>query len=166
VPGGITQVNGVAWLDHEWFSSLLSSDVTGWDWLGANLADGSALMAFKVRGHGGSAIWAHAALRDASGRVTTFDPGQVDFIPLRTWRSPRTGTLYPVAETVKTGSTLWQLEPLLDDQEMDTRASTGVVYWEGAVTVKHAGQSVGRGYLELNGYQKSSALQSPAKAAR
>jgi predicted secreted hydrolase len=151
-PGGITQVSGMAWLDHEWFSTLLSADVAGWDWLGANLADGSALMAFKVHGHNGGAVWAHAALRDASGRITRFGLGQVDFTPLRTWRSPHTETLYPIAETVKTGSTTWQLEPLLDDQEMDTRDSTGEAYWEGAVTVRRAGQSVGRGYLELTGY--------------
>jgi predicted secreted hydrolase len=166
VPGGTTQVNGIAWLDHEWSSTLLSPDAAGWDWLGANLADGSALMAFKVRGRNGGAVWAHAALRDASGRITAFDPAQVDFIPLRTWRSPRTNTLYPVAETVKTGSVTWQLEPLLDDQEMDTRDSTGSAYWEGAVTVKRGDQNVGRGYLELTGYQKPFGLQNPAKAAR
>lgn len=165
-PGGITPVRGVAWLDHEWSSTLLSPDAAGWDWLGANLADGSALMAFKVRGRNGGAVWAHAALRDASGHVTAFDPAQVDFIPLRTWRSPRTNTLYPVAETVKTGSLTWQLEPLLDDQEMDTRDSTGSAYWEGAVTVTRDGRSVGRGYLELTGYQKPFGFQNPTKAAR
>ena len=159
-------MNGMAWLDHEWSSTLLSPDAAGWDWLGANLADGSALMAFKVRGRNGGAVWAHAALRDAAGRITAFGPAQVDFIPLRTWRSPRTNTLYPVAETVKTGSMTWQLEPLLDDQEMDTRDSTGSAYWEGAVTVKRAGRGIGRGYLELTGYQKPFGLPNPTKAAR
>jgi predicted secreted hydrolase len=161
-----TPVSGVAWLDHEWSSTLLSPDASGWDWLGANLPDGSALMAFKVRGRNGEAVWAHAALRDAEGKVTAFDPAQVDFIPLRSWRSPRTSTLYPVAEIVKTGSLTWQLEPLLDDQEMDARDSTGSAYWEGAVTVKRSGASVGRGYLELTGYQKPFGLQNPASAAR
>ncbi|MGF6723573.1 putative secreted hydrolase [Paraburkholderia sp. GAS41] len=159
-------VSGVAWLDHEWSSTLLSPAATGWDWLGANLADGSALMAFKVRGRSGTAVWAHAAWRDASGKLTTFDPDQVDFIPQRTWRSPRTNTVYPVAETVKTASLSWQLEPLLDDQEMDTRGSTGSAYWEGAVTVRRAGQDVGRGYLELTGYQAPLTLQNTMKAAR
>jgi predicted secreted hydrolase len=36
---------------------------------------------------------------------------------------------------------------LLDDQEMDTRATGGPVYWEGAVRTDG-----GRGYLELVGY--------------
>jgi predicted secreted hydrolase len=166
-PATPTAVSGVAWLDHEWSSALLSPDAAGWDWLGANLPDGSALMAFKVRGRSGGTVWAHAALRDASGKVTAFEPGQVDFIPQRTWRSPRTNTVYPVAETVRTGPLTWQLQPLLDDQEMDTRDSTGSAYWEGAVTVTHAGQAVaGRGYLELTGYQAPLTLQNTMKAAR
>jgi predicted secreted hydrolase len=166
MPNAPTTVSGVAWLDHERSSTLLSPDAAGWDWLGANLPDGSALMAFKVRGRNGRAVWAHAALRDANGKVTTFDPREVDFIPQRTWRSPRTNTVYPVAETVTTGPLRWQLEPLLDDQEMDTRDSTGSAYWEGAVTVKGAGQGVGRGYLELTGYPTPLSLQNTMKAAR
>lgn len=161
-----TTVHGVAWLDHEWSSTLLSPDASGWDWLGANLNDGSALMAFKVRGRNGQTVWTHAALRNAHGTLTTFDPAQVDFIPLRSWRSPRTDALYPVAETVKTGPLTWQLVPLMDDQELDAHESSGTAYWEGAVSIKRNADTVGRGYLELTGYQKPVMLQNPAKAAR
>jgi predicted secreted hydrolase len=76
---GETAVTGAAWLDHEWSSTLLDADAVGWDWLGANLTDGSALMAFKVRSRDGHAIWAHAALRNRDGQVTTFKHDQVDF---------------------------------------------------------------------------------------
>jgi predicted secreted hydrolase len=44
---------------------------------------------------------------------------------------------------------------LQDDQELDSRLSTGSVYWEGAVTVNRNGRRVGRGYLELTGYLKA-----------
>ena len=44
------------------------------------------------------------------------------------------------------------LEPLLDDQELDSRASVGTVYWEGAVRAFAGGREIGRGYLELTGY--------------
>jgi predicted secreted hydrolase len=44
------------------------------------------------------------------------------------------------------------LEPLFDDQELDSRASTGTIYWEGAVRASVAGREAGRGYLELTGY--------------
>ncbi|WP_246217167.1 carotenoid 1,2-hydratase [Paraburkholderia panacisoli] len=149
---GNTAVSGMAWLDHEWSSTLLDANAVGWDWLGANLADGSALMAFKVRGRDGHAMWAHAALRNAVGHVTAFGPDQVDFTPVCIWRSPRTNALYPVSMSVKAGSLTWRLDPLMDDQELDSRQSTGAVYWEGAVRVSRDGASVGRGYLELTGY--------------
>jgi predicted secreted hydrolase len=41
---------------------------------------------------------------------------------------------------------------LLDDSELDSRASVGTVYWEGAVRALAGGRQVGRGYLELTGY--------------
>jgi len=54
------------------------------------------------------------------------------------------------------------IEPLLDDQELDSRASTGVIYWEGAVRVWHSqdvqqngnksAEPIATGYLELTGY--------------
>ncbi|MBN3762355.1 carotenoid 1,2-hydratase [Burkholderia sp. Ac-20365] len=154
-----TPVTGSAWLDHEWSSTLLASDAVGWDWLGANLADGGALMAFKVRAADGHAVWAHAALRTADGHVTQYGPGDVDFSPTRQWRSPRTDTTYPVATIVRTGDLHWQLTPLLDDQELDSRESTGALYWEGAVSIKRDGQPAGRGYLELTGYGKKLKLE-------
>jgi predicted secreted hydrolase len=40
----------------------------------------------------------------------------------------------------------------MDDQELDARASTGTIYWEGAVTAKSSGNPLGLGYLELTGY--------------
>jgi predicted secreted hydrolase len=156
--GATVEVTGSAWLDHEWSSALLPDDAAGWDWLGANLADGAALMAFKVRGRDGHAVWAHAALREPGGRTTQYGPGEVDFTPQRQWRSPRTDTSYPVAMTVRAGPLQWRLTPLIDDQELDSRDSTGALYWEGAVTLDGIGQNphgAGRGYLELTGYAKA-----------
>ncbi|MDB5762557.1 MAG: carotenoid 1,2-hydratase, partial [Herminiimonas sp.] len=147
-------VSGSAWLDHEWSTSVLDADAAGWNWVGANLDDGSALMAFQIRSRSGAKLWAHAALRDASGRITQFKPDDVHFDTVRTWRSPRTNTAYPVAAAVRTGPVSWQLTPLQDDQELDSRQSTGSVYWEGAVTVTRDGKAAGRGYLELTGYVK------------
>ncbi|AIY41935.1 AttH component of AttEFGH ABC transport system [Collimonas arenae] len=148
-------VSGNAWLDHEWSTSVLDADAVGWDWLGANLDDGSALMAFQIRDRSGKKIWAHAALRDAHGQVTQFEPDQVSFVPQRSWRSPRTDASYPVQAVLHTGVLTWSLLPLQDDQELDSRLSTGSVYWEGAVTVNRDGKRAGRGYLELTGYLKA-----------
>jgi predicted secreted hydrolase len=42
----------------------------------------------------------------------------------------------------------------MDDQELDSRLSTGTIYWEGAVRAFQGKDVVGRGYLELTGYWK------------
>ncbi|MEN3295346.1 MAG: hypothetical protein V7642_4599 [Burkholderiales bacterium] len=153
--GKPVMVKGVAWLDHEWSTTVLDPDAVGWDWVGANLDDGSALMAFQIRTAAGSKLWAVATLRDKSGRITQFPPEQIRFVPQRTWRSPRTKAVYPVATRIETGPTVWTLTPLQDDQELDSRQSVGSVYWEGAVTVQRDGQPAGRGYLEMTGYVKA-----------
>ena len=145
-------VTGTAWLDHEWSSQVLPAEALGWDWCGINLDDGGALMAFRMRGKSGDALWAAATLRDASGHIRRFDPGAVAFTPLSTWRSPRTGVEYPVAMRVQVGALEFELWPLMQDQELDARASTGSIYWEGAVRALRAGRRVGHGYLELTGY--------------
>ena len=145
-------VRGSAWLDHEWSSEALAKDAAGWDWVGANLDDGSALMAFRIRALDGRTLWAGGTYRAKDGASVAYEPGQVRFEPLRTWKSPRTGTTYPVAMEVRAGERAWRLEPLMDDQELDARSSTGTLYWEGAVKVSGAG--TGRGYLELTGYRE------------
>jgi predicted secreted hydrolase len=53
---------------------------------------------------------------------------------------------------VDAGGMSLELKPLIDDQELDSRASTGTIYWEGAVRAFSAGREAGRGYLELTGY--------------
>ena len=151
-------VTGTAWLDHEWSSQALDPDAAGWDWVGANLDDGSALMAFQIRSKQGGKLWAHAALRDASGKVTQYLPDQVSFTPQARWKSPRTNAVYPVATTIVTGAASWSIKPLQDDQELDARRSTGSVYWEGAVTITRDGAPAGRGYLEMTGYDRPMTL--------
>ncbi len=150
--GEALDVHGVAWLDHEWSSELLAEEAQGWDWLGVNLDDGGALMAFRIRAKDGSPLWAGATYRAPGSAEKSFTPAQVAFTPRRTWKSPRTGAAYPVAMEVVVGSMQWTIEPLMDDQELDARSSTGTVYWEGAVRV--SGASGGRGYLELTGYSE------------
>ena len=161
VSGSITlkgrkqDVRGEAWLDHEWSSEYLAPQAQGWDWIGLNLADGGALMAFRIRDGSGATLWAGGALRATDGRVRNFAPGEIHFEPLRRWRSPRTQTEYPVAMRVRAGNLQLELEPIMDDQELDSRASTGTIYWEGAVSAKSGGKILGLGYLELTGYWRA-----------
>lgn len=144
-------VRGEAWLDREWSSSLLDPRSVGWDWAGLNMDDGSAVTVFRVRDAQGQPVWTGGSIRAADGTLSILGPNDVTFASRRLWRSPRTGTEYPVETTVvvKTpdGARRFELRPLLDDQELDSRSTGGPVYWEGAVQVEG-----GRGYLELVGY--------------
>jgi len=150
--GSTRRVTGSAWLDHEWSSQYMEPEAAGWDWIGINLDGGAALMAFRMRGKRGEALWAGGSLRHADGRVEIFSPDQVRFIPRREWKSGRSGATWPVSWIVKAGGREFAIEPLFDDQEHDTRASTGTIYWEGAVRALHDGKPAGLGYLELTGY--------------
>ncbi|HMI74173.1 MAG TPA: lipocalin-like domain-containing protein [Steroidobacteraceae bacterium] len=150
--GAKNQVTGEAWFDHEWSSEYLDAAASGWDWIGINLNDGAALMAFRIRGLEGEQRWAGGTFRGADGATQILGVADVDFRAERRWLSPRTGIDYPVEWTVRAGTRAIHLQPLLDDQENDTRLSTGAIYWEGAVRAYEQDKLVGRGYLELTGY--------------
>ena len=145
---------GRAWLDHEWSEALMAPDAVGWDWIGMNLDDGAALTAFQLRRADGSALWAGGSWRRAGeSRAQVFGPQAVRFTPLRHWRSPGSGALYPVAWQVDTPAGRFGVQALLDAQELDSRGSTGAIYWEGLSVLRDAaGHELGRGYLEMTGY--------------
>ena len=144
---------GRAWLDHEWSDLVLHPQAVGWDWIGINLFDGSALTAFVLRKQDGSALWAGGSFRAAGGAVQAFTPEQVRFTAGRRWQSPDSGTAYPVQWHVDTPAGRFEVRALLDAQELDSRHSTGTIYWEGLSELLGAqGRRVGLGYLEMTGY--------------
>ncbi|MGJ7507636.1 lipocalin-like domain-containing protein [Variovorax sp. GT1P44] len=146
-------VQGTAWLDHEWSDAYLDPDAAGWDWIGMNLFDGSALMAFRIRRRDGSVLWTGGSLRTADGRQQVFGPDALRFDAEGTWTSPRTRAVYPTRWRIGTPAGTFSVRALLDDQELDSQGSTGTVYWEGlSELLDESGKAVGRGYLELTGY--------------
>lgn len=161
VEGKREKVRGTAWFDHEWSSEIISdgdsggASASGWDWLGANLDDGGALMAFQMRTKSGDVLWAAGTRVAREGGITRFGQHDVAFTPLRVWQSPRSGARWPVAMRVRAGTETFELAPWMDDQELDSARSTGIIYWEGAVDLILAGQKRGHGYLELTGYAKA-----------
>jgi predicted secreted hydrolase len=146
-------VTGKAWLDHEWSEELLDAQAVGWDWIGMNLDDGSALTAFRLRRQDGSTLWDGGSFRSAQGSLYTFSPGEAVFSPQRRWLSPLSQASYPVEWIVRTPADFYTVRALVDNQELDSRASTGAIYWEGLADLLDSnGKRVGRGYLEMTGY--------------
>jgi predicted secreted hydrolase len=144
---------GRAWLDHEWSDEILHPQAVGWDWIGINLFDGSALTAFVLRRADGSALWAGGSWRPAGQPAQAFGPEALRFTPGRRWRSPASAANYPVEWTIDTPAGRFALRALMDAQELDGRGSTGTVYWEGLSELRDAqGRRVGLGYLEMTGY--------------
>lgn len=153
VDGRAQPVAGRAWLDHEWSEVLLDAEAVGWDWIGINLLDGGALTAFVLRRADGSALWAGGSLRRPGEAARSFGAGEVRFVAGRRWTSPATRAAYPVEWSIETPAGRHTVRALLDAQELDSRASTGAVYWEGlAELLDDSGRRVGLGYLEMTGY--------------
>jgi predicted secreted hydrolase len=151
--GHTLPVRGRAWLDHEWSDQLMHPDAVGWDWIGMNLDDGAALTAFRLRRADGSSLWAGGSFRSAGGALQVFEPASVQFTPGRIWASPASGARYPLQWKLDTPAGRFEVRALLDAQELDSRASTGTVYWEGLSHLYDAQQRrVGSGYLEMTGY--------------
>ena len=144
-----------AWLDHEWSDALMHPQAVGWDWIGMNLDDGSALTAFRLRRADGSALWSGGSFRSARQETQVFADNSVAFTAERYWSSPASGARYPVQWCVETPVGIFGVHALVDDQELDSSGSTGAIYWEGLSELRSAaGAVIGRGYLEMTGYKK------------
>lgn len=159
VKGQRRQVRGQAWLDHEWSEALLHPEAVGWDWTGMNLLDGGAMTAFRLRRADGSTLWTGGSYRPAASAQNlspplVFGPDALVFTPLREWASPATQIRYPVDWRIDTPAGDFELRTLLDAQELDSRATTGAIYWEGLSHLYRVGSTdaIGRGYLEMTGY--------------
>jgi predicted secreted hydrolase len=151
--GQTAAVRGKAWLDHEWSDTLMPAGAVGWDWIGMNLDDGSALMAFRLRRADGTTVYAGGSFRAPGQAAQSFAADTVSFTPGRVWTSPSSRAAYPVEWTVQTPAGSYRVKSLLDNQELDSRGSTGAIYWEGlSELLDGQGRRVGRGYLEMTGY--------------
>jgi predicted secreted hydrolase len=153
IDGKPLAVTGRGWIDHEWSDTLLHPQAVGWDWIGFNLDDGSALTAFRLRRADGSSLWTGGCLRAPGAAPRHFGGTDLHFEPGRVWRSPASQARYPVEWTVRTPQGAWTVRALMDAQELDGRMSTGTVYWEGlSELLDRDGRRVGLGYLEMTGY--------------
>lgn len=156
---GAFDVEGEAWMDHEWSTSALSEGQTGWDWLSLQLDDGREVMAFHIReADGGVAPASSGSVISPDGTVRHLDRDDFGLTPSGEWTSPRTRGRYPSAWRLDVPAEGLQLEvtPLIPDQELDL----GIRYFEGAVRASGLDTRTGAliegyGYLEMTGYAPS-----------
>ena len=152
------EVTGQAWMDHEFGSNQLRDYQVGWDWFSVQLDNQTELMLYVIRHRGGQADSTSSGTLihpDGSSEHLLLSTFQVE--TLESWRSKKSGTIYPSGWrlTVPGKKLELKLVPTVKDQELTTRKSTLVNYWEGSVRVKGSfdGKKVrGKGYVELTGY--------------
>ena len=167
---GVEQrVFGEAWMDHQW-GDFATYQEGGWDWFSIQLANTNDLMLYVVRGPEGEPLRVDGTLIGPTGNATYFGPGDFTISPTASWTSPATNTTYPSAWNIDVpGANLaLSVTPILEEQELDTRRTTGVIYWEGAVDVSGTqdGAAVtGHGYVELTGYAPFEPVSTPAAFA-
>ena len=152
------KVQGLAWKDRQW-GNFLTVTGSGWDWFSIQLSDGTDLMLFLLRGTLGETSPSYGTLVLPDGTSQSLQPDAARVQVTGHWTSPRTDTTYPSGWTVDLPAhgLHVDLQPVLRDQELDTRASTGQIYWEGEVTIQGQDQGrpvSGQGYVELTGYAK------------
>ncbi|MGB5985297.1 MAG: lipocalin-like domain-containing protein [Desulfobacterales bacterium] len=156
--GGQTfPVQGLAWMDHEFSSAYLEPGLAGWDWFSMQLSDGTEVMIFLLRRTAGGLSPASSGTfvaRDGTARHLR----HTDFslTPGKIWRSPRSGGRYPIDWTIRLPDQGLELRAraAFADQELETRATTGITYWEGSMEISgtRRGRPIqGRGYLEMTG---------------
>ncbi|MDQ6779776.1 MAG: carotenoid 1,2-hydratase [Candidatus Eremiobacteraeota bacterium] len=156
--GHRTPVSGVAWNDHEWGSDELQAGVVGWDWFSLQLNGERELMLYLLRRADGAAIpQSSGSLIGPDGNVVHLTRSMFSVRALGTWRSPHSGVRYPAGWAIVLPAYHARLRvvPMLADQELTTRRSTGVVYWEGACAIDGVFErkaARGAGYTELTGY--------------
>jgi predicted secreted hydrolase len=154
------EVEGLAWMDHEFGSNQLRDYQVGWDWFSVQLDNQTELMLYIIRHKDGKP-------GPTSSGTFVYPDGRTEHLPLKTfavrvlgsWKSKKTGTNYPSGWLIRVLSKQLELRliPTVKDQELTTRKSTLVNYWEGSVRVegKREGKDVrGRGYVELTGYDE------------
>jgi predicted secreted hydrolase len=149
---------GLAWMDHEFGSSALRENERRWDWFSVQLENEAELMLYQIRRADGTPdATSSGSLITDSGEVIHIRRDQMSIRPIARWRSPHSGATYPMGWEVRVPSLqiALKLTPLLQDQELVTRSSTQVTYWEGAVDVTGSFGNVsvsGQGYVEMTGY--------------
>jgi predicted secreted hydrolase len=159
--GETERATGAAWMDREFGTWRTTDKQKGWDWFSLQLSTGAELMVYHIRDAAGApSEFSSGTFVDAEGRATHLSRADFVLEPLAHWKSPHTNATYPIRWRLRVARFGIEVEvtPVLQDQELDTRGTTMIIYWEGACTVRgrHGdAETEGRAYVELVGYDRS-----------
>ncbi|UCD31620.1 MAG: carotenoid 1,2-hydratase [Desulfobacterales bacterium] len=154
-------VNGLSWMDHEFSTAPLEPGLVGWDWFSLQLSDNTEIMIYLLRQKDGRLNPASSGTYIRSnGKTKHLSGHDIEITVTDTWSSPNSRAVYPARWRIRISSPAMELiiVPNLADQEMRTNETTGVIYWEGSVSVRglKKGRRInGQGYVELTGYAKA-----------
>jgi len=102
IDGTTFAVEGLTWMDHEFFTHQLEANQIGWDWFSLQFDDGTEMMLFRIRRKDGSADpFSAGTYVDSTGRASHLGAGAFSVTPGKTWRSLDTGGVYPIEWTVR-----------------------------------------------------------------
>ena len=152
---------GEAWMDREFGTWQTTDNQKGWDWFSLQLSDNSELMVYHIRDRDGRpSAFSSGTYVEPSGAWRHLAREDFEVEPVGSWVSPRTRARYPSGWRLRVPRLRLEAEvtPVLKDQELDTRGTTMVVYWEGACMVsgrRGDADVSGRAYAELVGYERS-----------
>jgi len=158
--GQTYKVEGTSWIDHEFFTSSMAANETGWDWLSLQLGDGSELMLYRLRHIDGSIDrYSSGSYVDASGKTQLLTSSDFALTPAAdTWSSPTTKAVYPVHWHVSIPRLKMELNITTPLRNQELTGGFGPSYWEGAIDVDGARDRAplrGVGYLEMTGYAEA-----------
>jgi predicted secreted hydrolase len=159
--GEIEHFTGSAWMDREFGTWTPTENQKGWDWFSIQLDNNTELMCYQLRNRAGEVSpFSSGTFVNEGGEFEPLSKEDFTIEPTGSWKSPATGAIYPSGWRIQVPKFELDLRlaPVMDDQELDTRGTTMIVYWEGACRVAgQAGESdlKGRAYVELVGYDRS-----------
>ena len=159
--GETEHFTGSAWMDREFGTWTPTENQKGWDWFSVQLDDETELMCYQLRNStGGVSAFSSGNFVAQDGEFTPLASKDFTIEPTGYWKSPNTKATYPSGWKLKIPKFEIDLivTPIMENQELDTRGTTMIVYWEGACEVvgKVKDKVVkGRAYVELVGYDRS-----------
>ena len=161
IDGKAEHFTGWAWMDREFGTWTATENQKGWDWFSIQLNTGCELMCYQLRNSEGRVSpFSSGTFVDSDGNPMRLGAADFTIKPTGSWKSPRTGAEYPSGWSITSTKLGIEVEvaPVMQDQELDTRGSTMIVYWEGACTVSgtmNGANVMGDAYVELVGYDRS-----------